>query len=319
MTSFFKTILPKLFFFCSILLLFSLSSCIEKNSKQTSEQTINSSKKLEIICTTGMIADLVKNIVGDSANVVALMGVGVDPHLYKATQNDVNRLTESDMIFYNGLHLEGKMAEILEQFSSQKSVTALGDAIDKTVLREVGQNTHDPHIWMSVALWKQTIPSVVKSLSKKQPSNTAYFEKQAKIYTQKLEELDNKIKKQILEIPKNQRVLITSHDAFYYFGKEYEMEVEALQGISTASEAGISDMNNLVNFIVERKIKAIFVESSISPQAINAVLEGAKNKGADVKIGGTLFSDAMGAAGTPEENYIGMIEFNANKILEALK
>ena len=318
MTSF-KAIFSKLFFVIFILLIFSVSSCIEKKSEQTSNQTENSSVKLEIVCTTGMIADLVKNIVGDSANVEALMGVGVDPHLYKATQNDVSRLTEADMIFYNGLHLEGKMAEILENFSSQKSVTALGDAIDESVLREVGQNTHDPHIWMSVALWKQTIPSVVKALSEKQPSNAEYFEKQAQIYAQKLEDLNTKVKAQILEIPQNQRVLITSHDAFYYFGKEYEMEVQALQGISTASEAGISDMNNLVNFIVERKIKAIFVETSISPQAINAVLEGAKNKGADVKIGGTLFSDAMGATGTPEESYIGMIEFDANKMVEALK
>ncbi|AFM05919.1 ABC-type metal ion transport system, periplasmic component/surface adhesin [Bernardetia litoralis DSM 6794] len=315
----FKTILSKLVILFPILLIFSLASCIEKKSEQTSDEVQGSSKKLEIVCTTGMIADMIKNIVGDSANVEALMGVGVDPHLYKATQNDVSRLTEADMIFYNGLHLEGKMAEILEKFSSQKSVTALGDAIDESVLREVGQNTHDPHIWMSVALWKQTIPSVVEALSKKQPSNAAYFEKQAAIYAQKLEGLDKKVKAQILEIPENQRVLITSHDAFYYFGKEYAMEVQALQGISTASEAGISDMNNLVNFIVERKIKAIFVESSISPQAINAVLEGAKNKGADVKIGGTLFSDAMGATGTPEENYIGMIEFNATKMVEALK
>ncbi len=141
-----------------------------------------------------MIADMIKNIVGDSANVEALMGVGVDPHLYKATQNDVSRLTEADMIFYNGLHLEGKMAEILENFSSQKSVTALGNAIDKSVLREVGQNTYDPHIWMSVALWKQIIPLVVKALSEKQPSNAEYFEKQSKVYTQKLEELDRKVK-----------------------------------------------------------------------------------------------------------------------------
>jgi manganese/zinc/iron transport system substrate-binding protein len=319
MTSYFKTVFSKLFFLFSILLIFSLASCIEKKSEQTSESAQNSSKKLEIVCTTGMIADLVKNIVGDSANVEALMGVGVDPHLYKATQNDVSRLTESDMIFYNGLHLEGKMAEILENFSSQKSVTALGDAIDESVLREVGQNVHDPHIWMSVALWKQTIPLVVKALSQKQPYNAEYFEKQSKIYAQKLEDLDKKVKAQILEIPQNQRVLITSHDAFYYFGKEYAMEVQALQGISTASEAGISDMNNLVNFIVERKIKAIFVESSISPQAINAVLAGAKNKGSDVKIGGTLFSDAMGATGTKEENYIGMIEFNTTKMVESLK
>ena len=302
-----------------ILLLFSLGSCIEKKSEQTSNSVRNSSKRLEIVCTTGMIADLVKNIVGDSANVEALMGVGVDPHLYKATQNDVTRLTEADIIFYNGLHLEGKMAEILENFSSQKSVTALGYAIDKSVLRKVGHNTYDPHVWMSVALWKQTIPLVIKALSEKQPSKADYFEKQGKIYAQKLEKLNEKVKKQISEIPQNQRVLITSHDAFHYFGKEYEMEVEALQGISTASEAGISDMNNLVNFIVERKIKAIFVESSISPQAINAVLEGAKNKGADVKIGGTLFSDAMGATGTPEESYIGMIESNVDKMVEALK
>ncbi|WP_291727639.1 metal ABC transporter solute-binding protein, Zn/Mn family [Bernardetia sp.] len=309
----------KIILFFIVLLTFSLSSCIEKKSEQTSETAQNSSKKLEIVCTTGMIADLVQNIVGGSANVVALMGVGVDPHLYKATQNDVSRLTEADMIFYNGLHLEGKMGEVLEKFASEKSVVALGEAIDKSKLREVGQNTYDPHIWMSVELWKQTIPLVVKELSKKQPDNAEYFEKQSDSYIQKLESLHEKVKKQILEIPQNQRVLITSHDAFYYFGKEYEMEVKALQGISTASEAGISDMNNLVNFIVEQKIKAIFVESSISPQAINAVLEGAKNKGARVELGGTLYADAMGEANTPQGNYIGMIEFNVNTMLEALK
>ena len=223
------------------------------------------------------------------------------------------------MIFYNGLHLEGKMGEVLEKFASEKSVVALGEAIEKSKLREVGQNTYDPHIWMSVELWKQTIPLVVKELSKKQPDNAEYFEKQSKSYIQKLESLHEKVKKQILEIPQNQRVLITSHDAFYYFGKEYEMEVKALQGISTASEAGISDMNNLVNFIVERKIKAIFVESSISPQAINAVLEGAKNKGASVELGGTLYADAMGETGTPQGSYIGMIEFNVETVVKALK
>ena len=302
-----------------LLLTFGLSSCIEKASKQTSETAQDTSKKLNIVCTTGMIADLVKNIVGDSANVVALMGVGVDPHLYKATQNDVSRLTEADMIFYNGLHLEGKMGEVLEKFASEKSVVALGDAIDISTLREVGQNTYDPHIWMSVELWKQTIPLVVKKLSEKQSNNSEYFEKQSEVYTQKLEELHKRVESQIGELPQSQRFLVTSHDAFYYFGKEYGIEVKALQGISTASEAGISDMNNLVNFIVERKIKAIFVESSISPQAINAVLEGVKNKGADVKLGGTLYADAMGAADTSEGNYVGMITSNVSKIVQALK
>ncbi|MEQ8927338.1 MAG: zinc ABC transporter substrate-binding protein [Fulvivirga sp.] len=278
-------------------------------------------EKPQIVTTTGMIADAVKNIVGETAEVEALMGPGVDPHLYKATQGDLQRLTEADIIFYNGLHLEGKMGEILEKLSRQKPVIAVAAEIDTSLLFRVPQfnNNYDPHIWFDVSLWSTAVRHITISMIKQQPLNKELYLANEAIYQSRLDSLNVFVKNEMASIPPRQRVLITAHDAFGYFGKAYDIEVKGLQGISTISEYGLRDVSDLVDFIIERKIKAVFVETSVSEKAINAVVQGCKQSGFDVQIGGNLYSDAMGKAGTPEGTYIGMVKANVSTIVNALK
>ncbi|WP_232064739.1 metal ABC transporter solute-binding protein, Zn/Mn family [Rhodocytophaga rosea] len=268
-----------------------------------------------------MIADGVKNIVKDSANVSALMGPGVDPHLYKATYGDVNKLTESDIIFYNGLHLEGKLQEIFKKLAKAKTVLPVSQDIDHSSLTKIPGSTesYDPHIWFDVQKWQQCIAFASKILQQKDSGNAAYYAENTMKYLIELDSLHQYAKRRISEIPPSQRVLITAHDAFGYFGKAYEIEVKGLQGISTLSEFGLKDVSELVQLIVNRKIKAVFVESSVPQKSIEAVVEGCKARGHQVKIGGNLYSDAMGNPGTPEGTYIGMVKANIETIVAALK
>jgi len=277
--------------------------------------------RLSIVTTTGMIEDAVKNIVKDSADVQALMGPGVDPHLYKATQGDLERLTQADAIFYNGLHLEGKMGEVLSKLGVRKPVVAVADQIDTTKLKSAPNYGYaiDPHVWFDVSLWTEAVITAKKAMQEIDSANAEYYEQNAKAYITELEALHLWIKEEIDKIPTDQRILITAHDAFGYFGEAYNIDVRGLQGISTLSEYGLKDVSDLVNFIVKNKIKAVFVETSVPQRAINAVVEGCKQRGFDVKIGGNLYSDAMGAKGTPEGTYIGMVRANVNTIVNALK
>jgi manganese/zinc/iron transport system substrate-binding protein len=299
-----------------IVLLLLLISCSE--SKPSEKQQ---SHKLFIVTTTGMIGDAVKNIVGDQADVISLMGPGVDPHLYKATQGDLERLQKADVIVYNGVHLEGKMSEILEKLASKKIVIAMGDGISKSRLRLLDEKAqvYDPHIWFDVALWKDAVAAMSKTLSLKVPSLASEIQKNTPLYLAALDSLNIEVKTNMALIPKAQRVLITAHDAFGYFGLAYDTEVRGLQGISTVSDFGLNDVTQLVNLIVDRKIKSVFVETSVSDQSIRAVLDGCRQKGHNIEIGGTLFSDAMGAANTPEGTYIGMVRKNVTTIVAALK
>lgn len=293
---------------------FLFGSC--GNNKETT-----ASGKIKIVTTVGMIKDAVENIAGDRAEVIALMGPGVDPHLYKATQGDLDKLTSADIVFYGGLHLEGKMGEVLEKLGKLKPVIAVSSEIPDSLLRNVPgfQGTHDPHIWFDVKLWEEAVKTVSNFLQKYDSANKTTYQTKTQQYLGRMDSLHESVKARISEIPKEQRVLITAHDAFGYFGDAYGIEVKGLQGISTVSEFGLRDVTELVNFIISRKIKAIFVETSVSEKSINAVVEGCKQKGWDVKIGGSLFSDAMGAAGTPEGNYIGMVNKNVETIVTALK
>lgn len=298
--------------FFSLISLFVLICC----GKETKTET---KTKPRIVTTTGMIADIVKNIVGDSANVEAIMQPGVDPHLYKASQGDLKKIMNADYIFYNGLHLEGKMGEILEKQTHAKPVIALGDSISREKIIRVSENTYDPHIWFDVALWKEAAEITLKSLTKLNPENTAYYQQNADQYLKELNELNQWVKAEISKIPKNRRVLISAHDAFSYFGKAYGIEVRGLQGISTVSEIGLRDVTNLVDFIVKNDIPAVFVESSVSDKSLKAVVEGVQSKGKQLSIGGSLFSDAMGKEGTKEGTYIGMVKHNVSAIVTALK
>ncbi|MHA7101193.1 metal ABC transporter solute-binding protein, Zn/Mn family [Roseivirga pacifica] len=299
--------------FLSLSLLIALAAC---SSKQE-----DTNQKLNVVTTTGMIADVVKNIGGDSLQVTALMGPGVDPHLYKATQGDLGRLQHADVIFYNGLHLEGKMGEVFEKLERIKDVIPVSKSIDSNLLLDspIYQGTYDPHIWFDVSLWSQTIDVVLEELIRQSPNSEKYFIQRATAYRNKLEALHEWCITEIEKIPADKRILITAHDAFSYFGRAYDIEVRGLQGISTLSEFGLKDRVDLINFIVDRKIKAVFVETSVSQKNINAIVEGCKQKGHDVVIGGSLFSDAMGAAGTPEGTYEGMVRANVKTIVESLR
>ena len=277
--------------------------------------------RIQIVTTTGMIADAVKNITGDHADVVALMGAGVDPHLYKATHGDLERLTRADIVFYNGLHLEGKMGEVFEKLGRTKPVIAVGEKIGEDLLRKVSgfQGAYDPHIWFDVSLWSEAVGGMSKFLQEYDSAHRDIYRSNSDAYIKRLDSLHQAVKNAINEIPASQRVLITAHDAFGYFGDAYGIEVRGLQGISTLSEFGLRDVTELVTFIITRKVKAIFVETSVSQKSIEAVMEGCREKGWNVRIGGSLFSDAMGSAGTPEGNYIGMVNANVKTIIESLK
>ncbi|WP_417856267.1 metal ABC transporter solute-binding protein, Zn/Mn family [Xanthomarina gelatinilytica] len=278
--------------------------------------------KPNIVTTTTMITDLVKNIGGDKINVQGLMGSGVDPHLFKASEGDVSKLANADIVFYGGLHLEGKLVEVFEKMSRQNIKTiAVSDALDKTTLiaSELFPGNYDPHIWFNIDYWIQITQYVADQLSKTDPENKLFYETNAKNYIEKLEVLKKEITATIQTLPKEKRILVTAHDAFSYFGKAYDFEVVGLQGLSTATEAGVQDVQKLATFIIDKKVKAIFVESSVPKRTIEALQAAVTSKGHDVSVGGTLYSDALGNAGSMEGTYIGMFQYNVNTIVNALK
>ena len=291
------------------------SGCDPKGQPDTSTDG-----KPRVVATIGMITDIVKNVGGKHVEVTGMMGPGIDPHLYKPTPKDVQRLSSADIIFYNGLHLESKMGDILAKMSGDTVTVAVTDTVDRSLLLTPPEyeGLYDPHLWFDVKLWMETVGKVRDALSEFDSDNTVLYWSNAERYLAKLTELDEYIKSQVERVPPQQRVLVTAHDAFNYFGKAYGFEVRGLQGISTATEAGIADVQELATFIAERRIPAIFVESSVSSRSLEAVQAAVKSKGFDVKIGGELFSDAMGSAGTPEGTYIGMVRHNIDTIVGAL-
>jgi manganese/zinc/iron transport system substrate-binding protein len=307
----FSTYLPTVFFIAILVV----------NINCTNPSQNSDAGKIKVVTTTGMIADLVKNIGGDSIEVESLMGPGVDPHLYKATQGDMVKLRNAQLIFYNGLHLEGKMGEVLENFKTDKEVVAIGSAVDEKLLLSDPNysGVPDPHIWFDVSLWSSTIDHIVEKLSAHAPAAKTYFEQNARSYSDELNQLHRWVSSEIAGIPAENRILITAHDAFHYFGRAYAIEVRGLQGISTLSEFGLRDRVDLVNYIIQHNIKAVFVETSVSEKNIKSIVEGCRQKGHEVTIGGNLYSDAMGKEGTPEGTYIGMVRANVKAIVEALQ
>ncbi|MCI3920011.1 zinc ABC transporter substrate-binding protein [Paenibacillus sp. TRM 82003] len=278
--------------------------------------------KIKVTTTIGQIADLAANVGGEHVEVTGIMPSGVDPHVYKATQGDISKFEDAGIIFYNGLHLEGKMTDVFEEMAKQKPTIPVAEAVDESLLIEVtedGEQVYDPHVWFDIKLWMTATETVRDELSKLDPENKADYEANAAAYLDKLQELDEYARTQISTIPKDRRVLVTAHDAFGYFGKAYDIEVRGLQGISTAAEAGSKDVTDLRDYLVEKGIKAVFVETSVSDRSISAVIEGAKQLGHDLKEGGTLYSDAMGEAGTVEGTYLGMFRYNVDTIVNALK
>ena len=276
--------------------------------------------KIGATTTTTMITDLVRQVGGDRVEVTGLMGPGVDPHLYRASQGDVSALQGADVVFYNGLFLEGQMGDILEKVGQRTPTVQVTEDIPEEDLLESPQyeGQFDPHVWFDATLWRTTVDPVVAQLSELDPDGAEYFEQRGEEYKQQIDELHAFVQEEISSIPEEQRVLVTAHDAFNYFGRRYGMEVRGLQGISTEAEAGSRDVQELADFLAENEIKAIFVESSVPPRNIEAVQAAAQDRGWDLEIGGQLYSDAGGDEGTEAETYIGMFRENIETITEAL-
>jgi manganese/zinc/iron transport system substrate-binding protein len=277
-------------------------------------------RKPLVVATTTIVADTVRNIAGDTINLVSLMGPGVDPHLYKASHGDLRSLRDAELIFYSGLHLEGRMQEVFDSLSKKKRVYALAAAIptDKLTAPVGFDGQFDPHVWFDISLWIRTLEVVKDALSEVFPSHKELYSTHARRYKGQLETLDQWVRDELARVPKAQRVLITAHDAFGYFGRAYGFEVTGLQGISTASEFGLHDVKRLVDLITERRIKALFVETSVAEKFIISVQQGAAAQGMPVAIGGSLYSDALGEMRSGAETYEGMIRHNVSTIVKAL-
>lgn len=305
----------KLLLVLVIVLAVWIVGCASENTGSESE-----GEKLKVTATIGMIGDVVSNIGGEHVESVSLMKSGIDPHLYKASQGDIAKLEDADIIFYNGLNLEGKMEDIFEKMEEEKPTIAVTrDVVTSTLLAGDEGGEYDPHLWFNVQYWISTTKVITEELVKADSDNKEYYEKNSKEYIEKLEELDLYAKEQLAKIPEESRTLVTAHDAFGYFGDAYGIDVVGLQGISTESEVGSKDVSELRDFLVENKIKAVFVESSVPKDTIEAVIQGAKEKGHEMKVGGELFSDAMGEEGTVEGTYLGMVRHNVDTIVSALK
>jgi len=285
------------------------------------ENSNNFSQKIVVTTTTNVITDLVENIGGDNVSVSGLMGPGVDPHLYRPSASDVKLLQNADIIFYNGLDLEGKMGDIFVKIGKEgTSVLAVSENIPpESLLTLENDGNFDPHIWWDVKLWAEAAKVVATGLKEYDPENSDKYEKNLSEYLNQLEILNSNNLIKINSIPQEQRVLVTAHDAFQYFGHTYGFEELSIQGWSTDSEAGIREIQNLADEISKQKIKALFVETSISPATIEALEAAIQDKGHDIVIGGELFSDAIGEKGTPEGTYVGAFTHNIDTIVKALK
>lgn len=280
----------------------------------------HSTGKIRVTTTTTMLTDLVKTIGGDKVEVTGLMGEGVDPHLYSASAGDIEKLANADVIVYGGLHLEGKMTEVFEKLSTlDKAILNVGSKLDKKKVHLIDGKTPDPHVWFNTEMWETEARAVAVELGKFDAKNKDYYMKNFENYKIQLDELTNYVKKRIEEIPPKSRVLVTAHDAFNYFGEQFGLEVRAIQGVSTDSETGTKNISDLANFIAERNIKAVFVESSVPKKSIEALQEAVKARGKEIKIGGELYSDSLGDKQHNSETYIKTVKANADTIVNALK
>lgn len=275
----------------------------------------------QIVATVGMVGDIAAHVAGDRATVDVIMGPGVDPHLYTPTRDDVAEMMNADVIFYGGLLLEGRMTDTLIAVARSKAVYAVTELIGEDYLIEI-QGHHDPHVWMDVSAWSKAVEAVADALAEFNRPDAAYYRRNAEAYRKELASLHAYGRERIGTIPAsssgNEPLMITSHDAFNYFGQAYGLDVQGVQGLSTESEAGLKQINDLIDLIVARKLPAVFVETSVSPQNIQALIEGARARGHEVEIGGELYSDAMGPKGSYEGTYMGMLDHNITTVTRAL-
>ncbi|WP_296705890.1 zinc ABC transporter substrate-binding protein [Algoriphagus sp.] len=295
-----------------LLLLACLFSCKMEDKTQR--------EKPLVVATTSILADGVKNILGDKADVKALMPAGVDPHLYKASVRDLDLLQEADIVIYHGLFLEGKMTEIFEKLSYSQNLINAAEDLPQSLLLRSGPEAHsvDPHIWFDVKLWSKALSHTSEELIRWKPDWEKEIRENTEIYLEKLQALDLEIQLKVDQLKSTNQALITAHDAFAYFGKSYNLEVKGLQGLSTLSEPGLRDLTGLIQFIVDRNIHAVFAEQTISPKAIEAVVAGCANQNHNIIMAGPLFTDSLDAPDTPAGTYIGMVNTNLQTIFKSL-
>jgi manganese/zinc/iron transport system substrate-binding protein len=286
----------------------------------TSRPSFAQSAPSEVVATTGMIADAVRVVGGDRVSVRALMGPGIDPHSYRQTRSDIAALARADLVLWHGLYLEAQMEEFLHKLAARSPVIAVGEAVPEAerIAHEDYKGRYDPHVWMVPELWGTVVDRVVEALSDARPEDAALFASNAARYKEDLARLGRYATGVLASVAVPARVLVTAHDAFGYFGRAYGYRVEGIQGLSTESEAGLARVRDLVDLLVSRQIRAVFVESTVSDRNIRALIEGAAAQGHEVIVGGELFSDAMGAPGTYEGSYLGMIDHNVTTIANAL-
>jgi len=283
------------------------------------DQTFGGSEdKIRVVTTIAQIAEPLSVIGGDRVAVQSLMGPGVDPHLYQAAPSDIRKLANADAVFYNGLHLEANMLRVFEELGKAVPVLAIAETIPEEELLRDEQGAIDPHVWFDIGLWKKALAAAVEELKRISPRDAAYFEANKAAYFARMDALRKEAEEMVAQIPEKQRVLVTAHDAFGYFGRMLGLRVVGLQGLSTEDEVGLTNIDNTIELLAEYQVPAVFVESSVNPAAIRAVIEGAKERGLDVRPGGELFSDAMGTAGTEEGTYLGMFRHNVETITRAL-
>jgi manganese/zinc/iron transport system substrate-binding protein len=308
-------------FLIVLLLLLGITACGRGNDTPTELTGSDADDSpIRVVATIGQLTNIAQIVGGEHVQVVGLMGPGIDPHLYVASEGDVDTLQQADIIFYNGLYLEAQMAEVFEQLASRKTVTAVAERIDPADLLDWAayEDQYDPHVWFDVTLWMQAVEAVRDTYIEFDPDHTDTYNANAEAYLAELEELHAYVLAEAERVPADQRVLITAHDAFHYFGRAYGFEVRGLQGISTATEAGTADVQALADFIVERQIPAIFVETSVPARNIEALQAAVESRGFEVEIGGHLFSDAMGDEASGGNTYILMVRHNIDTIVGAL-
>jgi len=275
-------------------------------------------RRLQVVATTTVVADLVRQIAGDRVGVDCLMAAGIDPHSYKATPRDADRLARADLVVASGLHLEGKLADLLDRLSRRVPVIAVADAIPPDRLLDAGAGLHDPHVWFDAELWSLGVPAVAERLAKLDPPHAEAYREAGLAYAERLVALDGELRESLAEIPLERRVMVTAHDAFRYFGRAYGIEVVGIQGTSTESEAGLGDINRLVDLVVTRRLPAVFVETSVSDRNVTALREGARARGHTVGLGGRLYSDSLDAPGSGAGTLEEALRANVATIVSAL-
>ncbi len=297
----------------------AVSLCVLNAGCQQAQKS--SDNQIQVLATTGLAADLARNVLPSEFHVAGLMGPGTDPHLYKSTEGDIRAMRSADALVYTGLRLEGKLGEVFGGQNKQKTVVELSAGLDSLALinSQGFADGFDPHFWMDPVLWAQSAKELARVFSEDYPAHSEQIALKLKHYLGRLDSLDRAVALQIAVLPANRRVIVTTHDALNYYAAHYDLEVRSLQGFSTAADFGVRDITELVNFIIERKIPAVFVENIVSSRSLDAVIQGCESQGYPVKLGGSFYTDALGPAGSEAENYIEMIALNTAVLVKALE